>query len=66
MMLVVAGVFIWYGWGLIEFGWYQTSEIFSLPMNWIFAAWPISGVVIALFLIEKIVNEVRLTRGEAP
>lgn len=64
MIMVVAGIFIWYGWGLIEFGWFQTSEIFSLPMNWIFAAWPLSGAIIALFLIEKIVNEVRLVRGE--
>jgi TRAP-type C4-dicarboxylate transport system permease small subunit len=66
MMLIVAGIFIWYGWGMIKFGWYQTSEIFSLPMNWIFAAWPLTGVVVALFLIEKIVTEVRLMRGETP
>ena len=66
MMLVVAGIFIWYGWGLIKFGWAQTSEIFGLPMNWIFAAWPFAGFVIALFLIEKIVGEVRQVRGEEP
>jgi TRAP-type transport system small permease protein len=64
-VLFVAGIFIWYGWGMIKFGWNQTSEIFELPMNWIFAAWPVTGVVIALFLIEKIVGEVRLLRGEA-
>jgi len=66
MMLVIAGIFVWYGWGLIKFGWYQTSEIFSLPMNWIFAAWPIAGLVIGIFLIEKIVHEVQGARGEAP
>jgi len=66
MMLVVAGIFIWYGWGMIDFGWNQTSEIFGLPMNWIFAAWPVAGVVIALFLIEKVVAEVNGMRGDAP
>jgi hypothetical protein len=32
-------------------------------MNWIFAAWPLAGFVIGLFLIEKIVGEIRLVRG---
>lgn len=65
MMLAVAGIFIWYGWGLIEFGWYQTSEIFELPMNWIFSAWPIAGLVIALFVIEKLLAEIQIVRGAA-
>jgi TRAP-type transport system small permease protein len=66
MVMVVAGIFVWYGWGLIEFGWYQTSEIFELPMNWIFASWPLAGLLIALFLMEKILIELRAFRSDAP
>lgn len=63
MVFVVAAIFIWYGWRFLLFGWYQTSEIAALPMNWIFAAWPLAGIVMALFLIEKIVADVRIMRG---
>jgi TRAP-type C4-dicarboxylate transport system permease small subunit len=65
MVMIVAGIFIWYGWGMIEFGWYQTSEIFELPMNWIFASWPLAGLLMALFLLEKILIELRAFRGDA-
>jgi len=64
MVFLVAAIFIWYGWQFLEFGWYQTSEIASLPMNWIFVAWPLMGVITVLFLIEKVLAEVKLMRGE--
>jgi TRAP-type C4-dicarboxylate transport system permease small subunit len=62
MILVVAGIFIWYGWGMIEFGWFQTSEIAELPMNWIYSAWPIAGILMALFAAEKIAKDVSILR----
>ncbi|SDB40355.1 TRAP transporter small permease [Bauldia litoralis] len=65
MILLVGLVFIWYGWDFIEFGWFQTSEIAELPMNWIFAAWPIAGFLFFVFSVEKIVGEV-LTMRNAP
>lgn len=64
-ILFVGLVFVWYGWAFIEFGWFQTSEIAALPMNWIFSAWPIAGLLFAVFSIEKIVGEVRKVR-DAP
>ncbi len=65
MILAVALIFIWYGWDFILFGWYQKSEIAALPMNWIFVAWPLTGVVTTLFVIEKIVKEIAVARGNA-
>jgi TRAP-type C4-dicarboxylate transport system permease small subunit len=64
LVFLVAAIFIWYGWQFLQFGWYQTSEIAELPMNWIFAAWPVMGIVTVLFLIEKIIAEVKIMRGE--
>jgi TRAP-type C4-dicarboxylate transport system permease small subunit len=66
VILFVAGIFVWYGWRFILFGWFQTSEIFGLPMTWIFGAWPVAGVLMALFVLEKIWNEIRILRGDAP
>lgn len=66
MVFLVAAIFIWYGWQFLAFGRYQTSEIAELPMNWIFAAWPVMGVVTVLFLVEKVVLEFRSLDGTAP
>ena len=66
MILLVAGIFIWYGWGMIEFGWSQTSEIAELPMNWIYCAWSVAGVLMALFAAEKIAKEVSILRDGNP
>ncbi|HUG61757.1 MAG TPA: TRAP transporter small permease [Methylomirabilota bacterium] len=63
MILAVAGIFIWYGWHFLLFGWFQTSEIAALPMNWIFIAWPLTGIVTALFVIEKIAKEISIVKG---
>ncbi len=60
---VVAGFFVWYGWKLILFGWYQTSEIAELPMNWIYSAWMFTGALSLVFLAEKAVQELRIMSG---
>ena len=65
MMFIVAMIFIWYGWQFLLFGWHQTSEIAELPMNWIFVAWPLTGVVTVLFLVEKIMKERAVFKGAA-
>jgi TRAP-type C4-dicarboxylate transport system permease small subunit len=41
---VFALVFVWYGYRFLQFGWNQTSELADLPMGWIFAAWPLTGL----------------------
>jgi TRAP-type C4-dicarboxylate transport system permease small subunit len=63
MIFTAAIIFIWYGWRLIQFGWFQVSEIAQLPMNWIFVAWPLMGVISVLFLAEKIAKEIAIMRG---
>ena len=63
MILLVALIFLWYGWQFLEFGWYQTSEIASLPMNWIFVAWPLTGIITFLFVFEKMRLEWAILRG---
>ena len=66
MILLVALIFLWYGWQFLQFGWYQTSEIASLPMNWIFIAWPLTGIITFLFILEKMRREWAILRGDRP
>ncbi len=65
-ILTVGGVFIWYGIKFLQFGWYQTSEIFELPMNYIFAAWPLAGVLFIAFELEHVAQTLRDKRGAQP
>lgn len=62
IVLLVALLFVYYGWQLVRFGWHQTSEIAELPMAWIFAAWPLAGVTWIAFLGEGIAADLRLIR----
>jgi TRAP-type C4-dicarboxylate transport system permease small subunit len=63
MIMFFGLVFIWYGRDFINFGWFQTSEIAELPMNWIFAAWPVAGLMFVLFTIDKVAAELKALRG---
>lgn len=66
-MLVLALAFIWYGRPFVNQGLMQTSEIAELPMVTIYIAWPLAGVVWALFLGEKLVRDIRHIRmGAVP
>jgi TRAP-type C4-dicarboxylate transport system permease small subunit len=65
-LFFVAGIFVWYGWQLLLFGWNQTSEIAELPMNWIYGAWPFTGILFAVFLIERIARDANVLRDGAP
>ncbi len=58
-------MFLVYGWQFVRYGWNQTSEISELPMVWIFAAWPLSGLTWIAFLGEKIVDDLAGLRGGA-
>jgi TRAP-type C4-dicarboxylate transport system permease small subunit len=62
-VLVFALVFV--GWGIefVRFGWDQSSELAELPMVFIFAAWPVTGVTWVLFLGESFVDNIRILRG---
>ncbi len=56
LMLVFAGVVLYWGIEFTQFGWNQTSELADLPMWMIFIAWPVSGFFWICFLIEKLVS----------
>jgi TRAP-type C4-dicarboxylate transport system permease small subunit len=62
--LVVAVIFLVYGWRFVRFGWNQTSEIAELPMIWIFASFPLAGLTWLAFLGEKLAEDLRLLRGQ--
>jgi len=61
-VLVMALVFVWYGIRFVQFGWDQTSELADLPMGWIFAAWPLTGLTWLVFGIERMRNDLRILR----
>ena len=62
-MLLVALIFIVYGYDFAKFGALQTSELAGLPMLTIYIAWPLAGVTWLLFLGEKLVEDLDLWRG---
>jgi len=63
-VLVLALVFVYWGMSFVSFGWYQESELAELPMPFIFAAWPLTGVTWVLFLGESFVQNIRILSGE--
>lgn len=63
MSFVLAAIFVIWGWPLVKFGLLQTSEMAELPMVFIYAAWPLTGLVWILFLLERTVDNVRLYRS---
>jgi TRAP-type transport system small permease protein len=65
-MLIVALVFVRYGWDYALFGWQQESELTGINMLWIHAAYILAGVTWVAFLGEKIVAAVAVLRGRTP
>jgi TRAP-type C4-dicarboxylate transport system permease small subunit len=64
-MLLVALIFIAFGWRFAAFGYDQNSEMTGINMLSIHIAWPLAGIIWLLFLAEKIIDDVALYR-EAP
>jgi len=64
-MLLVALIFIAFGWRFAAFGYEQNSEMTGINMLSIHIAWPLAGVIWLLFLGEKIIDDVALYR-DAP
>ena len=52
-MLIFSAVIFYWGIEFTEFGWNQTSELADMPMWWIFIAWPISGFLWMVFLLNQ-------------
>jgi TRAP-type C4-dicarboxylate transport system permease small subunit len=65
MVLLLALIFVVWGWPLVKFGLLQTSEMAELPMVLIYMAWPITGIVWMLFLSERFFDHIKLFRSDA-
>lgn len=62
-MLVMALIFVWYGYAFAKFGSIQTSEIAGLPMLTIYIAWPLAGLTWVVFLGEKLLSDGKVLFG---
>ena len=66
LILVFAGVYVYWGIAFVQFGWNQSSELAELPMTYIFIAWPLAGVTWVLFLGEQFLDDIRtIAAGDA-
>ncbi|HZP86233.1 MAG TPA: TRAP transporter small permease [Burkholderiales bacterium] len=63
-MLIMALTFVAFGWQFALFGNDQESDLLGLNMLWIHIAWPGAGVVFTLFLLEKLVADVKRPRRD--
>ena len=63
-MMLLALIFAWYGYDFAAFGSIQESEMSGINMVSIYISFPLAGVTWALFLLERIVADLRLLRSE--
>jgi TRAP-type C4-dicarboxylate transport system permease small subunit len=59
-MIILALIFVWYGWEFAESGSRQTSELSGINLLTIYLAFPVAGLTWVVFLLEKIVADARL------
>jgi TRAP-type C4-dicarboxylate transport system permease small subunit len=62
-MLLMALIFVWYGWDFVMFGYTQTSELTGINMLFIFAVFPLAGLTWLAIILERIVKCVAVLRG---
>ena len=66
-ILLVALIFLAFGWRFTQFGHDQESELTGINMALIHVAWPLAGVSWLLFTLEKLYDDVQLLkRGDEP
>lgn len=63
-MVVMAFLFVRYGYEFAKFGFQQSSEISSINMLSIYISFPIAGIAWVLFLLEHIVHDVNVISGD--
>src|SRR2546427_13094454 len=59
-MLLVALIFIAFGWRFAMFGYEQDSEMTGINMLSIHIAWPLAGICWRLFLMGEILDDIKL------
>ena len=62
---LVALTFLWFGYRFAEFGYDQNSELTGINMISIHIAWPVAGLVMLLFLVERVSDDIAAWRGAA-
>lgn len=62
-ILLVALVFLAFGWRFTQFGYDQSSELTGLNMAFIHVAWPFAGLTWLLFIAEKFYDDIQLLKG---
>ena len=65
-MVLMAIIFIRYGYAFALFGWQQNSELTGVNMIVIFIAWPLAGLTWLLFLGERVGQAVRALGDRSP
>ena len=61
-ILIVAMIFILFGWRFALFGYEQHSEMTGINMLSIHIAWPLAGICWLLFVIERMVDDLKTLR----
>jgi len=64
-VLVMAVVFLVWGWEFTEFAFYRISEMAELPLWLIHIAWPIAGLSWVLFMGQRMADALAVLRGHA-
>jgi TRAP-type C4-dicarboxylate transport system permease small subunit len=62
-MLAFAGVLLFWGFEFTDFAWFRISELAELPLWLIHIAWPITGAVWGLFLLERLSAHIVILRA---
>lgn len=62
-ILLMALIFLGFGWRFTEFGFDQESELTGINMASIHVAWPMAGLVWLLFMAEKLYDDWQLFRA---
>jgi len=64
MMGILAGIFVWYGWGYAMFGYSQSSELTGINLIFIHGIYFVAGVSWIVFLMERILIVFAVLRGD--
>lgn len=62
-VLMLAMVFLWWGYEFTRFAWNRTSELADLPLWLIHVAWPLTGLTWIVFQGELLVDAIRVLAG---
>jgi TRAP-type C4-dicarboxylate transport system permease small subunit len=65
-VLVMAVVFLWFGWEFTDAARNRISELAELPLWMIHIAWPLAGLTWIVFAGERFYDDLRIATGRHP